>query len=153
MTKRTITDFVLKTIFANNVGTYLALDLQEYRIGRSQLCDVCITEKFISRFHCTLILLPPEEPDFAYKYLLWDGVPMQSHSTGGTWVNGKRVNSKILKSGDIISFSEFKEYPHLVFESKETAEDGTLNYEKVVLQMDSNNPHEPICICGRSSGS
>jgi pSer/pThr/pTyr-binding forkhead associated (FHA) protein len=136
--KRITTNFVLKTVFANNIISSLTLDLQEYRIGRNDFCDVCITEKFISRFHCTLILLPPEEPDFAYKYLLWDGIPMQQRSTGGTWVNGRRINSKILKSGDVINFSEFKEYPHLVFESKEIREDGTLNH----IREESSNQVE-----------
>ena len=61
------------------------------RLGRHLENDVVIHEDFLSRYHAEIILENGQ-------YVLHD-----KNSTGGTYVNGKRINSCILNSGDLIS--------------------------------------------------
>jgi pSer/pThr/pTyr-binding forkhead associated (FHA) protein len=61
------------------------------RLGRHLENDVVFHEEFLSRYHAEIIL---EEG----QYVLYD-----KNSTGGTYVNGKKVDRCILNSGDLIS--------------------------------------------------
>lgn len=60
-------------------------------LGRYLENDVVFHEEFLSRFHAEIIL----EGD---QYVLYD-----KNSTGGTYVNGKKIDHCVLNSGDLIS--------------------------------------------------
>ena len=79
------------------------LHLQKYTVGRHPNCDICLHDKFISRWHCTLVL--NQSLDAGYFYTLWNGIPLQQASTQGTFVNGRMLHKTILKNEDIMTFS------------------------------------------------
>ena len=60
-------------------------------LGRHLENDIVIHEDFLSRFHAEII-------NEGEQYVLYD-----KNSTGGTFVNGKKINRCILNSGDLIS--------------------------------------------------
>ena len=61
------------------------------RLGRHLDNDIVIHEEFLSRYHAEIIL---EEG----QYVLYD-----KNSTGGTHVNGRKIDRCLLNSGDLIS--------------------------------------------------
>jgi pSer/pThr/pTyr-binding forkhead associated (FHA) protein len=60
-------------------------------MGRHLENDIVFHEEFLSRYHAEIVL---EEG----QYVLYD-----KNSTGGTHVNGRRIDRCILNSGDLIS--------------------------------------------------
>ena len=62
-------------------------------LGRQLENDIVIHEEFLSRFHAAIIY----END---KYVLYD-----KDSTSGTFVNGRKIDSCVLNSGDLISLA------------------------------------------------
>ena len=60
-------------------------------LGRYLENDVVFHEVFLSRYHAVIVL---EEG----QYVLYD-----KNSTGGTYVNGKKIDQCVLNSGDLIS--------------------------------------------------
>ncbi|BAY50175.1 FHA domain protein (plasmid) [Scytonema sp. HK-05] len=106
-------DFYLLLTELNGSIKTIKLNLQKYIVGRNSSCDICIHANFISRFHCTLIL---QENAEGYCYTLWDGIPLRNASTGGTFLNGKKIDKpNQLKTGDIINFSKINDVPCLQF--------------------------------------
>lgn len=85
-------------------GTTFALVEQEYAIGRSEACSICIPDPTISSKHCALT----REPDGCY--LLTD-----NGSTNGTRVNGMKVQAQRLANSDILQFGGVE----LLYESQE----------------------------------
>jgi len=71
----------------------IPLEKKVTRIGRQLDNDVVFHEESVSRFHAEICY----EDE---KYVLYD-----RNSTGGTFVNSKRVERCVLNSGDLISFS------------------------------------------------
>jgi len=69
----------------------IPLSNETITLGRHLENDVVIHEDFLSRYHAEIIM---EEG----QYVLYD-----KNSTGGTFVNGKKINRCILNSGDLIS--------------------------------------------------
>jgi pSer/pThr/pTyr-binding forkhead associated (FHA) protein len=61
------------------------------KLGRHLDNDIVIHEEFLSRYHAEIIL---EEG----QYVLYD-----KNSTGGTHVNGRKIDRCLLNSGDLIS--------------------------------------------------
>lgn len=61
------------------------------KLGRHMDNDIVIHEEFLSRFHAEVILE-------GANYVLYD-----KNSTGGTYVNGRKVDRCLLNSGDLIS--------------------------------------------------
>jgi pSer/pThr/pTyr-binding forkhead associated (FHA) protein len=61
------------------------------RLGRHLDNDIVIHEEFLSRYHAEVIL---EEG----QYVIYD-----KNSTGGTHVNGRKIERCLLNSGDLIS--------------------------------------------------
>jgi len=61
------------------------------RLGRHLENDIVIHEEFLSRFHAEIVL---EDGNF---------VVYDKNSTGGTYVNGRKINRCLLNSGDLIS--------------------------------------------------
>lgn len=61
------------------------------RLGRHLENDIVIHEEFLSRYHAEVVL---EDGN----YVLYD-----KNSTGGTHVNGRKIDRCLLNSGDLIS--------------------------------------------------
>jgi pSer/pThr/pTyr-binding forkhead associated (FHA) protein len=61
------------------------------KLGRHMDNDIVIHEEFLSRYHAEIVL---EEANF----VLYD-----KNSTGGTYVNGRKIDRCLLNSGDLIS--------------------------------------------------
>lgn len=67
------------------------LDDSKILIGRSELCDVSVNSRFVSKYHAMLI----RETDAMHLVDL--------NSTNGTFVNSRRVQSTVLQHEDVIS--------------------------------------------------
>lgn len=67
------------------------LDDTKFLIGRSELCDLAINSRFISQFHALLV-----RTDDALHLV-------DLHSTNGTFVNSRKISSKVLQHDDVIS--------------------------------------------------
>ncbi|WP_414586804.1 FHA domain-containing protein [Scytonema sp. PCC 10023] len=121
-------DFYLLLTDLNGTIRTIKLNLQKYIIGRNSSCDICINANFISRFHCTLIL---QETAEGYCYTLWDGIPLRNASTGGTFLNGNRIDKPTrLKTGDIINFAKNQNVPCIQFVVEQpTSHEETLGFE------------------------
>lgn len=65
-------------------------------LGRNLENDIVFHEDFLSRYHAEIILQDGQ-------YMLYD-----KHSTGGTYVNGKKVDYCVLNSGDLISLANIQ---------------------------------------------
>ena len=76
-----------------NRKTLQEFDLSDSKtlIGRSDICDVCVNSRFISKHHALLM-----RKDDAL--LLID-----LNSTNGTFVNSRRIESAVLRNDDVIS--------------------------------------------------
>jgi pSer/pThr/pTyr-binding forkhead associated (FHA) protein len=117
-------NFYLSLFFTGGEVAKITLGLQTYLIGRNQNLKtyieenfVCLNFGFISRFHCSLVMFTDEEEGTSY-YKIWDGIPLKKPSRLGTYVNGKKIHSARLYSGDVINFADPKiggSVPHLVF--------------------------------------
>lgn len=102
-----------------------------YLIGKHFSCDILVLDRYVSRQHCTLILLPPDKNNLTPYYSIVDGVLMATHSksTNGTWINGKKItNLTQLNHQDTITFGPY-EYPKAVFtaDNSEIKDDGTFS--------------------------
>ena len=67
------------------------LDETKFLIGRSELCDLYINSRFVSQYHALLI-----RTDKALHLV-------DLHSTNGTFVNSRRITSKVLQHEDVLS--------------------------------------------------
>ena len=65
-------------------------------LGRQLENNVVLHEEFLSRFHAEIALENEQ-------YVLYD-----KNSTGGTYVNGKRIDRHILNSGDLIALANIQ---------------------------------------------
>ena len=89
---------VSRTSLAREQGPSLVVNRQviplsdeSTTLGRHLDNDIVFHEDFLSRFHAEIL----KEDG---QYVLYD-----KNSTGGTYVNGKKINRCILNSGDLIS--------------------------------------------------
>ena len=82
-----------KNVFLIINRQMIPLEKKVTRLGRQLDNDVVINEESVSRFHAEIRY---EDG----KYILYD-----NYSTGGTYVNSKRVDRCVLISSDLISFS------------------------------------------------
>lgn len=78
------------------VDDYFVLLHNETTIGRHPSNRICVPRKTISRFHARIMRN-------ANKYALQDLT-----SSNGTFVNGKRVESLMLKNGDKVTFGDLE---------------------------------------------
>lgn len=67
------------------------LDDSKFLIGRSELCDLAISSRFISQHHALLV-----RTDKALHLI-------DLHSTNGTYVNSRRITTRVLQHDDVIS--------------------------------------------------
>jgi eukaryotic-like serine/threonine-protein kinase len=86
----------LRVVAGPHIGRVFTFDQHDtFLIGRSETAQFCLPEdRFFSRHHCLLEIAPPQ-------CFLRD-----LNSTNGTYVNGHRVESSYLKSGDTIQGGE-----------------------------------------------
>ncbi len=70
-------------------------DFKRLRIGRNEDCDIQIDNLGVSRVHCEIV----RKPGFVQLRDLQSG--------NGTFVNGKRVQTHNLNSGDVISLGKY----------------------------------------------
>lgn len=84
-------------------------------IGRHSLCGLTISFEFISRWHCALILMPPDRECDRPYFKVKDGELLGKPSINGTWVNGERVSLTRLHHQDVITFSQFSVFPRVEF--------------------------------------
>ena len=82
----------------NHRGAFLVVNKQVIPLfktvttfGRYLENDVVFQEDFLSRYHAEIVLREGQ-------YVLYD-----KNSTGGTYVNGKKIDQCVLNSGDLIS--------------------------------------------------
>ncbi len=84
---------IQKLFLTFNRKTLQEINLTEPKvlIGRSELCDVAIESRFVSKHHALLV-----RTDDALHLL-------DLNSTNGTFVNSERIQSKVLRHDDVIS--------------------------------------------------
>ncbi len=72
-------------------GQSFELTEDEYTMGRSENCSICIPDPTISGHHCTLVKLP----EGGFKVV-------DNNSTNGTRVNGVKIQEQALQNSDIV---------------------------------------------------
>ena len=84
---------VQKLYLTLNRETLQEFDLTDSKIliGRSELCDININSRFVSKHHALLV-----RTDEAMHLL-------DLKSTNGTFINSRRINTKVLQHDDVIS--------------------------------------------------
>lgn len=124
-------NLVVRSPQNEDIATYELND--NYLIGRnppdSIINSIVIVNKFISKTHCTLILMPPDDEHHFPHYVIKDGnIFTGDRSTNGTWVNGLKIVSDSeeqvdglyltsieLRHQDVITFGS-NQAPKAIFE-------------------------------------
>ncbi|WP_244351764.1 FHA domain-containing protein [Thermostichus vulcanus] len=75
-----------------------------YAVGRDPSNALQIVNRFVSRRHAYLVRVPTKSSRTGFTYCLIDGNRRGQSSTNGVFVNGTRVATHYLKSGDVIYF-------------------------------------------------
>ncbi|ABC99139.1 pSer/pThr/pTyr-binding forkhead associated (FHA) protein [Thermostichus sp. MS-CIW-21] len=75
----------------------------KYFIGRDLANDICLNSQYASRYHAMLLRVPAEK-EGEYYYRILDGDLEGRPSTNGLLINGQKISTHQLKSGDVISF-------------------------------------------------
>ncbi len=105
----------------------MALRKNELFVGRRSDSDIVLTDPYVSRRHARLVR---QERSYAVIDL---------NSTHGTFVNGNRVQERVLEAGDKIRMGPgTSEISYLGSQEKEGT--GTLNLEQSVLQLSAVLP-------------
>ena len=110
---------------------YNLKDKSVVKVGRDDNNNLIIQNNYISRNHCSFILLLKEnEIDDNFYWVIKD-----NNSSNGTWVNNKKIVVYTLRNKDIITFSKDLEFPNIVYkyelkEKIETKETGAHRYDK-----------------------
>ena len=75
-----------------------------YSIGRCESNAISIPNRYVSRRHAYLIRVPSPNEPCDFTYCLVDGNRKGGNSTNGVVVNGERIATHYLVSGDVIQF-------------------------------------------------
>lgn len=75
-----------------------------YTVGRDPSNAIQIVNRFVSRRHAYLVRVPTKSNRTGFTYCLIDGSRKGQSSTNGVFVNGTRVATHYLRSGDVIYF-------------------------------------------------
>ncbi len=75
-----------------------------YTIGRDPSNSIQIVNRFVSRRHAYLVRVSTKSNRTGFTYCLVDGNRKGQASTNGVFVNGTRVATYYLRSGDVIHF-------------------------------------------------
>lgn len=81
---------VLEQISGARGGAQYELDAEFTVIGRRENCDICLKDAGISRKHAVITRS-------GGRFVIID-----QDSSNGTYINGSRINSQVLKTGDVI---------------------------------------------------
>ncbi|MDX2270953.1 MAG: FHA domain-containing protein [Cyanobacteriota bacterium] len=82
-----------------------------YAVGRDQTNAIRVVNRYVSRRHAYLVRVPNKLSRSGFTYCLIDGNRKGQSSTNGVFVNGTRIATHYLKSGDVIYFGpEIKAY-------------------------------------------
>lgn len=81
----------------------VALDAATYSLGRDPTNAIVLESRSVSRQHALLLRLPTPGTS-QYRYRLVDGNSTGKLSVNGVSVNGKRVSTLELRSGDTVMF-------------------------------------------------
>jgi hypothetical protein len=81
----------------------VALDAATYSLGRDPTNAIVLESRSVSRQHALLLRLPTPGTSL-YRYRLVDGNSAGKLSINGITVNGKRVSTLELRSGDTVMF-------------------------------------------------
>src|SRR3954470_16813138 len=65
-------------------------------VGRDRACEVCIDSSRVSRRHCCLATGHGEV------------FVRDLGSTNGTWINGRRIDKGLLRSGDVLGIAHLR---------------------------------------------
>ncbi len=109
------------------------LDQEVINIGRSLENHLVIDDPSVSRAHAQLIAIKNH-------FMVFD-----QNSTGGTFVNGKRISRTVLNSGDIVSLAAVsmlyvEDSPGLLSKSWEQTRPLGQEQEEIVDDPDSRKP-------------
>jgi len=85
---------LLRITQSGGAHTNVVVDKQRFTIGRSGTCDLRLQDSFVSRHHAEIVC---EEGHFLLR---------DQNSKTGTYVNGERVQSCVLKHADEIHFGK-----------------------------------------------
>jgi len=110
----------------NSPTDFYEYDLEDKSIvtvGRSSNTNIIIQSNYVSRSHCSFILLEKEEVADKFYWVIKD-----NSSSNGTWVNNNKVIVCTLNNADTITFMGNSTFPKIVYiveaeldtESKET---------------------------------
>ena len=77
------------------IGSFF-LDKARHIIGRKKECDTQIDDQGVSKEHAAIVTVGNDQ-------ILED-----THSTNGTFVNGKKIERHILQNGDVIEISDYR---------------------------------------------
>ncbi len=80
----------------------LRLEEVTYSIGRDPKCDLRLASQFVSRRHATLLQLPND--DGTHHYRIVDGTLRGNPSANGLLINGRKLRTHDLQSGDEVIF-------------------------------------------------
>jgi pSer/pThr/pTyr-binding forkhead associated (FHA) protein len=102
-------------------GQSFELTNEQYTIGRTEACDICIPDPTISGHHCTL--LATEDGNYAVR---------DEGSTNGTRVNGVKLENEIqpLVNSDILQVGGVE----MLFDSESSRSDGTTTQTVINLE-------------------
>lgn len=106
----TYPEFTLAVYLPSKPCSYI-LKGDAYAVGRDQSNAIRVVNRFVSRRHAYLVRVPQPDARLGFTYCLIDGNRKGQSSTNGVFVNGERVATHYLKSGDVIHFGpEIKAY-------------------------------------------
>lgn len=96
-------EFTLSIYHVSKPCSYI-LRGDAYAVGREQTNAIRVVNRFVSRRHAYLVRVPSQTARSGFTYCLIDGTRKGKSSTNGIFVNGVRVATHYLKSGDVIYF-------------------------------------------------
>ncbi len=103
-------EFALAVFHSSKPYSYVLRD-DAYAVGRDNTNAIRINNRFVSRRHAYLVRVPNQATRSGFTYCLIDGNRKGRSSTNGVYVNGDRVATHYLKSGDVLHFGpEIKAY-------------------------------------------
>lgn len=85
-------------------------DKSHVTVGRYSGSNIQIQSKYISRNHCSLVILEKEEVIDKFYWTVKD-----NNSSNGTWVNNKKIVIHTLKNADEITFCGNSINPKIIY--------------------------------------
>ncbi|MBQ8760339.1 MAG: FHA domain-containing protein [Bacteroidales bacterium] len=123
----------LYSISKTNVGEYWPLRIGSNSIGRSQDCDICLSEATVSAQHAVLVVRQMKNPDKIIASIC------DARSTCGTMINGSSLGfePKECFNGDVITIGEHYEFYFILIDAKQIGLSVCAEFSPAEVQMDS----------------